>query len=610
MFSKPKIEKLSDRVTLLLISDGVALPGWQRYSLAAMLVAVGVVLRLQLMPVDGRFALITLYPTALVCALVLGAGAGVFSVVVGAASASYYLIPPFRSFAMQAGSASALAIYVACCLVICLLAHQLRAAATRFHRNQQVFRSLYDTVEIGIVLTDMQGRFLQANEAYQRLSGYSLAELQSMNLIELTPPEGHAVERQQGELLKLTGHYGPFEKEMLRKDGSRAILRASGSRITNADGSDAVWRLVRDITETRRASETLQRNESRLRGIFTTLSEGLVVLQADGSIVDANPAAEQILALSRAQLLGKSPLDPGWRAIRENGAPLRGEDHPAMVTLRTGQPLRNQVLGVHDGSGTLRWLSVNSLRLPAQGAQDAPMTVASFVDISEQRESYRRIRELALQVDAVREEERRAVAQLLHESIAQDLFAARLRIRQLLAKARVGDGTAQACSEVGDALDKCMEGTRRMANSLRPAALSHMPLPEALREHAHYISDMTGVKVSVSVLGVFPQLKDSKQLALYRAAQELLSNVVRHARASSAAVLLEADASTVRMDIVDDGIGIDAAAAERANGLGLLGLRERCAALGGELIVQRNPEVGTTASIRLPRQQTAARLVS
>jgi signal transduction histidine kinase len=236
--------------------------------------------------------------------------------------------------------------------------------------------------------------------------------------------------------------------------------------------------------------------------------------------------------------------------------------------------------------------------------------VATFSDITDQRESYRRIRELALRVDAVREDERRSVAQLLHEGIAQDLFAAKLRLRQLLAKARVGDGTAQACSDIGDALDKCMEATRQMANSLRPAALSHMALPEALTEHARYFGDLTGLKISVSTLAPFPSLPDAMQLTFFRAAQELLTNVVKHARASSVAILLDADAGAVSMDVVDDGVGIDLVSVERQGALGLLGLRERISALGGELRLQRNPDVGTTVSVRLPRSAQAVRLVS
>ena len=95
----------------------------------------------------------------------------------------------------------------------------------------------------------------------------------------------------------------------------------------------------------------------RADAILRVMPTPIIVIDAEDRIVDANPAAEQILALSRAQLLGKSPLDPGWRAIRENGAPLRGEDHPAMVTLRTGQPLSGVVMGVETPEGDKRWIA-------------------------------------------------------------------------------------------------------------------------------------------------------------------------------------------------------------------------------------------------------------
>ncbi len=84
------------------------------------------------------------------------------------------------------------------------------------------------------------------------------------------------------------------------------------------------------------------------------MSEGLVFQPQNGQIVDANSAAERILGLSRDQLLSKASMDPNWQAIREDGTPFPGSEHPAMVTLRTGQPIHNQIMGVRTPAAGLR----------------------------------------------------------------------------------------------------------------------------------------------------------------------------------------------------------------------------------------------------------------
>lgn len=103
-----------------------------------------------------------------------------------------------------------------------------------------------------------------------------------------------------------------------------------------------------------------------LRTTFEAMSEGLVVQEAGGAIVLANPAAERILGLSAEQLSGRTSLDPRWRAVRGNGAPFPGDEHPAMVTLRTGAPTSNVLMGVYRPSGDLVWISVNTRLLRAR----------------------------------------------------------------------------------------------------------------------------------------------------------------------------------------------------------------------------------------------------
>jgi len=150
-------------------------------------------------------------------------------------------------------------------------------------------------------------------------------------------------------------------------------------------GSDAVAVLtLTDITTTLEARRATARSEERYRSVVNALSEGVVMQEASGRIVTTNPAAEQILGLSRTHLQGRTS-ENAWDAIHEDGTPFPGNTHPAMVALRTGQPQQGIVMGLaHDHLHT-RWLNVNSIPLFHTDEEKPYAVVSAFEDITESR---------------------------------------------------------------------------------------------------------------------------------------------------------------------------------------------------------------------------------
>ncbi len=140
----------------------------------------------------------------------------------------------------------------------------------------------------------------------------------------------------------------------------------------------------------------LREGERRQHSVIAAMNEGVVVHAADGAIVASNAAAERILGLTADQLAGKTSLDPAWRAIRPDGSAFPGDEHPAMVTLRTGRPARDVIMGVHKPDGALTWIAINSEPVACDAQEEhgvhAPRVVATFTDITAHRQALEDLR--------------------------------------------------------------------------------------------------------------------------------------------------------------------------------------------------------------------------
>ncbi|MBD2446541.1 diguanylate cyclase [Nostoc sp. FACHB-152] len=189
-----------------------------------------------------------------------------------------------------------------------------------------------------------------------------------------------------------------------------------------------------DITQRRRMEEALRESEQRYRSVITTMAEGIVLQQADGSITACNGSAERILGLTASQMMGRASIDERWRAVHEDGSPFPGETHPTVVTLRTGQPQFNVIMGVYKPDGSLTWISINSQPLFQPNELQPYAVVGSFTDITARKQA-----EIALQQQMERERMVSAIAQRLRQSLDLDqiLNTTVADVRQFLQSDRV-----------------------------------------------------------------------------------------------------------------------------------------------------------------------------
>lgn len=206
------------------------------------------------------------------------------------------------------------------------------------------------------------------------------------------------------------------------------------------------------------------------------------------------------------------------------------------------------------------------------------------------------------------EGERRRLARELHDESAQTFSAVRLEIGMLREHSQ-GDGRDRL-DRLLALVDDGIRGVRRVINDLRPALLDDLGLVPAVRALADDVRQRTGIAVRSELDDSLPRLGDETELALFRAAQESLANIVRHAAAREVTVRLEQRGDRVRLRILDDGRGFPADASlatfERDGHLGLVGMRERIAALGGQVEVTGSPGVTVTVEVPIDRERRDA----
>lgn len=182
--------------------------------------------------------------------------------------------------------------------------------------------------------------------------------------------------------------------------------------------------LVEDVTESRRLEATLRDTAERYRGVVAALAEGVLVHDAQGRIIACNPSAERILGLTADQLMGRTPLDSGWQAIHPDGRPFEEELRPPSVTLRTGRPCTEVVMGVRRPTGELRWVSINTQALAEPEREQPYGVVGSFHDITERRRAEQALLEVQTELER-RVQERTARIQELESQRSQaEKFAA------------------------------------------------------------------------------------------------------------------------------------------------------------------------------------------
>ena len=348
------------------------------------------------------------------------------------------------------------------------------------------------------------------------------------------------------------------------------------------------------------ANESLRRSEEHLRLVFDAAVDGFVELDDRGQILRANDAFAHMVSLDAVAILGMS-----WVAL---AAAIDGAD-PAFARLGEG------------GQATINRSDGHTLHLEATASvipTDPPRTLVLVRDVSAAKVADQTIRSLfqflqdrdedrtrlLRRSNAAIEQERNRIARDLHDGPVQGVSAASLSLEAALLMIKAGDverGT-DVLVKIREELAGEADALRRLMAGLRPPVLEERGLIPALRETLSRFGTDTGVVTSFEGELKRTVPRDVETLA-YRLVQEALSNVGKHAEATTVTVLVTADGGQVRIEIEDDGLGFETNRARdflRSGRVGLASMRERVELASGTFTLRSTPGRGTVVTALIP----------
>ncbi|WP_229219144.1 PAS domain S-box protein [Duganella sp. BJB1802] len=290
---------------------------------------------------------------------------------------------------------------------------QRQRAEEALHASSERYRLIVQTAAEGIWMTGADDRTTLVNPTMARMLDYDIEQMLGRAMTDFMDDDGQALLKQHLQR-RLAGEACQGDVCFRRRDGAVVWCLLSTTVINSDAGHYAgTLAMLTDITARRAADSALRSSSQRLASIFNAVTNGLVMVDGAGRILESNAAAARMLAHSLA-------VDGGmlWRGVREDGTPFDVASHPVQQAIVTGVSVRDVVMGVRQANGEVHWLSVNAEPIPDERGV-VPLVVASLTDITDRKRGEDQLRELNEHLEervAVRTEELNQARMLAEEA--------------------------------------------------------------------------------------------------------------------------------------------------------------------------------------------------
>lgn len=498
-------------------------------------------------------------------------------------------------------------------------------------RMQATLKSIGDAVYIG----DASGITLANQPALDQL-GYSSyedlkrnistlsAEIQTRNAEtnEVISPEKQAFAR------ALTGEYSTQNVRIRRlQDGSERILRSAASPVIVDGKIVAAVAVNTDITEQWQTAEALRQSEQKLREFNNTLEQQ--IKERAGQLLDNHKLLESIYNTTHVGMSvfkpvythqnsikdfeiiivnkriedssGRSDLPGKMYAEEFPGVKKMGLFDMMVKTMETGEHGRIEYFYEHEG--VHRWYSTMCVKT-------GDTLVCSNLDMTEQKQAEEKNSELIREQQALearqqqaifrtildtQEVERKRIAENLHNSLGQILYGAKLTLGQVLSS-QLTDSDKENLRNADKLLNDAITESRRMSHELMPVILEDFGLKIAVVDICRQLSGSTQFKCRFK--GLVRRLDKYLEVAIYRIIQELMTNIVKHAKATEALVAIEIHKDQLLILVQDNGKGFSGRPGKNA-GIGLKTIQNKVSLLNGNINMQSTADGGTIINVNV-----------
>ena len=318
-----------------------------------------------------------------------------------------------------------------------------------------------------------------------------------------------------------------------------------------------------------------------------------------------------VLQPREAQALLRAEITPKREAVIRVSEELQRLNRSAFVRLKS------ETGGIYGATQRRVW---GGLGLVLAASLGIGLLATLYADRLEKRllrqqsrdeESARDIRDLSAKLMRVQEEERRTIARELHDEIGQVLTAVKVELAVAQRAINAAGGTSGALDTARSMTDSALTSVRDLSRLLHPAVLDDLGLPTAIDSYMRGFGTRHGIRVELIQERMHERLTSEVESSAYRIVQEALTNVAKHGRATSCRVHLRRMPDALSITIQDDGVGFSVDQVDRTSqrrGLGLIGIRERVAELGGTMRLESELGRGTRLTVELPAHVRAVQV--
>ena len=480
-------------------------------------------------------------------------------------------------------------------------------------QNSKYFKQKYDTLvfnhyeletilsetNLGIARLNNKGEFLYTNPFFCMLTGYKITELLKQHYSLIIKPEDN-IELEYWDMMLMQGKLNRMKNiaGITGKNGEKLICNISVNEVKNKLGVGIFILVIENITNRRKEQKQLEESLKRYNILSMATMEGLW---------DWNILSGQLYYNTNIKLLfgyDDADLQAGYTWWQANIHP---EDKDkvldkmnAVLQIPHVTTVNNEYRFVCKDKSYKIITDCFSILRDSEGR--AFRLIVSMHDVTEQRNLQQQLaekeiiyrRQLARTVMDTQENERKKLAEELHDNVNQLLGVVKLYIEHSISNDKIRDGLLRKSSEY---IDKVIEELRNLSKNLAPPLLAELGFEHSLLSMAEAIEEVQPVTIRVDIEHLNEtRLMDGHKLMLYRIVQEQLNNIVKHAHASNVTVHIEQMEDKVLLVITDDGVGADLSM-DNSSGMGLRNIRNRIELYQGKINMDTAPGKGFVLNV-------------